>query len=453
MASIKKRDNGSYLIRVYLGDDLNGKKIFKNTTYRPRATTPKAAEKEVQQYAADYERKVLNGDLLSGDEMTVNDFFKVWLTDYAPKQLTPHLVEEYEITIKRVFLPVIGCKRIAAVNPVILQSIVTDLEKKGLQPATIRRYFDCISSMLTRAFKAGIIKENPCKRLLLPRIERDPNDIKYFDREQAITFLNALEKAYTIHHEEKTRKNGRVIPAYDETISISLQFRALFTLAVFSGARRGELLALTWNDIDFRKGLISISKATAAMKKTGQFIKAPKTKAGIRTFSVPMICIDVLKEWKAEQMNHAAEMGDAWQGLTGDQYDDNFIFIQDNGKQMDLFTPTHKFKEIISYFNASVSDPKDRLPEITFHDLRHTSASLMIASGFIDIETIARRLGHSDVSMTLNRYGHALPSQDEKAVLALESMLTPTQAAAPDIIPVSVPISNPKETDNPAILN
>lgn len=430
MASIKERKNGSYQIRVYLGEDLNGNKLFKNTTYKPKARTPKAIEKEVKDYARDFERRVLNGEYLTGEEMTLNTFFHIWEKDFAPKQLTPAEIEEYCKTIKRVFLPALGNKKLVSVSPLHLQSIVTDLENKGLKPATIKKYFACISSVMNRAYKANIIHENPCSRLLLPRIERDPNNIRYFDRGQAITFLNALKRSYTVHHPEKIRKNGRVIPAYDETVTISSQFQALYTLTVFSGCRRSELLALTWEDIDFSKYVITISKATTSTKKRGQFIKDPKTKAGYRSISVPRAVIEALSSWKEDQIRQCNSYGTAWKGYRGQDYDKNYIFIQENGKQMNLHTPLHKFRDILKYYNDSVSDPAEKLPVITFHDLRHTSASIMIASGIVDIETIARRLGHSDVSMTLNRYGHALPSQDEKAMQALDMMLCRKETAA-----------------------
>lgn len=424
MASIKQRSNGTYQIRVYLGEDPQGRKQFKNTTYKPKGRTPKQIRQEVEDFARDFEKRVLSGQYLTGEEMTFQDFFRIWLSDFAPKQLTPAEMETYISNINRVFLPALGNKKMSAIMPLHLQQIVTDLENKGLQPATIRKYFSCISSVMTRAYKAGVIKENPCSRLLLPRLVKDPADIRYFDRGQAITFLNALKQGFIINHPEKIRKNGRIIPAYTEEITISKQFIALFILAIYSGARRGEILALTWNDINFTTYVLSINKATAATKAAGQYTKEPKTRAGVRSFGLPGACIDALKEWKEEQRRLCDQLGSAWKGFRDPEYDNNFVFITEDGQQMNLFTPTHKFKEILSYYNASVPDPADKLPEIHFHDLRHTSASLLIASGYVDIETIARRLGHSDISMTLNRYGHALPSQDEKARLALDVMLS-----------------------------
>lgn len=424
MASVTEKSNGSFKIRVYMGEGPDGRKIYRCTTYTPKATTPGKRLKEAEQFADDYEKQLRTGQHLSGEDLKLNDFVKIWFRDYAPEKLTLREIEYYKQILNREFLPSLGNCKIAAVNPMQLQSVVSGMKKRGLQPGTIRRYFNCISSVMSSAYKANVIRENPCGRITFPKIERDPTKIQYFDKHQAVEFLNALDRPLKVRYPEKIRKNGRVIPAHVEEITISTQFRALFTLAIFTGARRGELLALTWNDIDLDNCVISITKNTASTKDAGQYLKEPKTKAGVRSFSVPVNCITRLMEWKTEQMELCRQLGTYWKGKPCSRYDDNFVFIQDDGRQMDLHTPTHKFREILNYYNASVSDPDKKLPVIKFHDLRHTSASIMIASGYVDIETIARRLGHSDVSMTLNRYGHALPSQDEKAAFALASMLS-----------------------------
>ena len=131
MANITKR-NGSFRIRVFLGEDLEGKKLYKSTTYKPTARTPKAIEKEVADYARDYEKRVLNGQYLEGEEMSLNSFFAAWLSDYAPKQISEAEIEDYEAIIKRVFLPTLGNKKLTKISALHLQAIVTDLENKDL---------------------------------------------------------------------------------------------------------------------------------------------------------------------------------------------------------------------------------------------------------------------------------------------------------------------------------
>jgi integrase len=112
-----------------------------------------------------------------------------------------------------------------------------------------------------------------------------------------------------------------------------------------------------------------------------------------------------------------------WKGYTGKEFDRNFIFIQmETGMPMDVGTPTHKFKEILKMYNETHGS-ENQLPEITLHELRHTSATLLLANG-TDIETVSHRLGHSKASTTLDIYGHAMKKMDSKASDTLESILS-----------------------------
>lgn len=426
MASIQINSNNTYRIRVYIGEDINGKQLFKSFTYTPKAKTPAAAKKEVEKYAAQLEDNIRNGQYLSGEEITFNDFYQLWVKDYAPKYLSQSKLEQNCNILKAEFLPVIGNKKLSQINAVLLQTIVTEMETR-LKPAAVKSYFTCLSSVMNRAYRANIIAENPVRRVILPKIVIDPTDIHYFDVPHTKAFLRALDNGIMVHHPAKIiqKKNRKpyTLPAWDEHINVSSQFKALFTLAIFSGMRRGELLALTWNDIDFDGCIVTVTKATASTKKYGQIIKDPKTKAGNRVIALPVNVFDALQAWKNDQMQLCRSHGTQWQGEPLKSFDNNFVFIQDNGRQMHLSTPLHKFRELVDYYNMGAETEEDKLPVIKFHDLRHTSASLLIASGMVDIETVARRMGHSNVSMTLNRYGHALPSQDTKAVQALGSML------------------------------
>lgn len=418
-ASYNMKKDGSYLVRIFLGKDVNGKRIYKNVTFVPKAKTPRAVEKEIESFAQDYRKKYEEGELYDADKMTFKVFFDKWLSDYAPKQLTQAVQEQTEQTVNRVFMNKLGSHEITKIRDIHLQPIVNQFEKDGLSPATIKRYFDCLSTVLTTAKRLKLIKENPCRDLILPRIKKDEK-IHCMDKHETALFLQALSEPIQIHHPEKIRKNGRKIPAYDEMIVLPLQIQALFTLALFSGARRGEMLALRWSDIDFSAYTIRINKASAKTK-TGQITKEPKTRAGYRTFMIDTPAIQILHRWKEAQLQLCADMGSAWEGEPLKRFDDNFIFIQNNGRQMDLNTPTHKIQEFLTYYNSTAPED-EQLPMLRFHDLRHSNATLLIAGG-IDIETISKRLGHENVAITLNRYGHALPSQDEKARSVISGML------------------------------
>ena len=143
----------------------------------------------------------------------------------------------------------------------------------------------------------------------------------------------------------------------------------------------------------------------------------------LRTITVPVDCIHLLILWRKEQMQLAWNMGETWKGYYGRDFDKNFIFIQpETGLPMNVSTPTHKFKEILKLYNDT-HELEDQLPDISLHELRHTSATLLLANG-TDIETVSHRLGHSKASTTLDVYGHAMKKMDSKASDTLESILS-----------------------------
>ena len=173
-------------------------------------------------------------------------------------------------------------------------------------------------------------------------------------------------------------------------------------------------MALTWNDLDFERGAVSITKSVCRVN--GQIIvKTTKTQGSIRTISLPPVVLTLGKEWKAEQACHRLSIGSQWRG-------DGHIFTGWNGELMGLETPYQIFQRIIRNYNACQKDEALRLPVITLHGLRHTAATLLIVSG-VDIRTVSGRLGHSCASTTLNIYSHALEEMDRRASDVLENVL------------------------------
>ena len=122
---------------------------------------------------------------------------------------------------------------------------------------------------------------------------KDSGDIRFFTDEETQAFLKSLREGYDIHYPRKYRKNGRIIPAHDRHIDVDTQWIVYFNLAIYAGCRRGELLALTWKDIDFKTRTITIEKARARTK-AGDITKKPKNKHSIRTITVPADCIHLL---------------------------------------------------------------------------------------------------------------------------------------------------------------
>ena len=424
MASIneKKTKDGkiSYKILVSLGYDDQGNKIQKTTTFKPTSQAPTKARKEAEAFAVEFEKAVKNGTAcLSGDKIRLKEFVKIWEENLLEKNVLSGSIsirtkEDYIKLMNNHVLPIIGNMKLTEIRAAHIDNVVLQLLKAGKSPNTIRNIFNTIHSCLDYAFKKDYIPVNPCLKCdPLPTTERD-TAIHTFNEDQAARFLNdALSMEYEI--DAGGRNHNKV------KRSVSLQFRTFFTLSVFSGCRRGELVALNWNDIDNEAKTIRIDQAVSRSNE-GLFLKDPKTKAGYRTIKLPEVCFTLLEQWKREQIEICTRLGSAWEGFRGRSYDNNPVFIQYDGKRMNDCTPTSKFKKILKAYNETVPE-KDKLPIIRLHDLRHTNASHMIASG-IDLETVARRLGHSRPSFTLDVYGHALEENDERAANVLDDIFS-----------------------------
>lgn len=435
MASIRKNGNDSYLILVSCGRDENHKQIFKRCTYHPQSTAPSKIKKEVQAFAVDFEKRVREGKYYSGEKMTVAQFIEEWDKNWAADHLTQKVREGYKDKLRLYIIPAIGRIQLSKVTPLQCQNILNE-QREGRKPATVRMTFTAMDSVFKFAYKMGVIEENPCSRCELPRIEHD-TELHYFTLDQAKRFLAALDdtypKTFPAHKTARYHHDGIVdVQEYTQELPIPTQFKAYFYLALYGGFRRGEMLALTWKDIDFENRTISINKAVVTTHE-GVLQKGPKTKAGIRTITMPSVCFKVLKEWRREELALRLSLGTAWEGK--DDFSETYIFIRNNGALMGLQTPSRRFTQIVRLYNEKIrreaeeiEDPREKkkkleliLPEIRLHDLRHTSATLLLAEG-TDIETVSHRLGHSKPSITLDVYGHALPNKDVEASDTLEKM-------------------------------
>lgn len=150
------------------------------------------------------------------------------------------------------------------------------------------------------------------------------------------------------------------------------------------------------------------------MTQNGTITKSPKNKTSIRKIAVPEIVILFLKQYQKEQYKLKLSLRSYWQG-------ENYVFIQDNGKQMHPSTPYKVFKSILRRHNKNTADNALKLPDIPLHGLRHTSATLLISQN-IDVRTVSNRLGHAQTSTTMNIYAHQLKKMDETAADTIENL-------------------------------
>ncbi len=428
MANVLKRGN-SYRITVSLGYDVFGKKIRETTTFTPDPKlTPKQEQKALEAFIYEFEKAARDGQLLSGRKITFQVYAEKWLKEYAVPQLQPGTLVRYEYEIKNKLLPALGHLKLSDIKPIHIQSFYNNLLEDGVRKdskgggysaASIRKYHNILNIMLKTAVKWQIIEGNPCERITPPKQAKQTENIKFFTAEQSMCFLELLENDLVYNTKERSRLNSSgkayTISSYTEARKIPFQFKVFYTLAIFGGFRNGELLALTWDDIDFENNTVSINKAVSLVKGK-HIIKEPKTKTSVRTVTLPQSVMKVLRQHKTQQAEMILKLGDYYTN-------NNLLFTQDNGKMMHYHTPYHTFKKLIKYYNENVaSSESELLPDIPLHGLRHTSATLLI-SEHVDVRTVSARLGHSQTSTTMNIYAHALKENDKIASDKLDNLL------------------------------
>ena len=189
----------------------------------------------------------------------------------------------------------------------------------------------------------------------------------------------------------------------------------MLRLAVYSGLRKGEILALQWSDIDFQRNTVSVTKSVSRVKgKT--IIKPPKTRGSVRKVTIPQFLTDELSHLRESQEQMRVDLENpAWNP-------EEYLFTQESGAVMNYSTPYEALQDLIDRYNKG-KPPEEQLPKIPFHGLRHTNATLLIA-GNQDIKTVSARLGHAQSSTTLDIYAHALAEKESKAADALEAVLS-----------------------------
>lgn len=415
MASIEKRGENSYRITVCTGYDIQGRQIRRKMTYVPKAKGSQAIKREVSRAALLFEEQVKSGNVVD-EKIKFFRFYEVWREEWAKDHLSLRTFQDYCRYIEKKALPVIGTMYMDKITSTIMQNLINDL-KKHYQPASVHKIICAIDSVFRYAYVKRIIIENPLKRCTMPSIKGD--SMNFFDADQAKRFLKAIQIPY---REKRTRK-GKIYYEYGE---MQLQLQVYFFIAIYGGLRRGEIIALTWNDIDFKNHIIHISKATSVVRnaeknRLEQIIKDPKTQSGVRSVMLPNGCFDMLSKWRRQEEQMFNTLGDLWQGDKR-SFERNFVFIQEDGKQMSIWTPEQALKRFIKRYNAQCLTKDNELPDIRLHDLRHTNATLLLGNG-VDIETVARRLGHRKASTTLDIYGHALPEKDSGASAKLAEIL------------------------------
>ena len=379
-----KKKNGATVYRasVYLGvDKLTGKKARTTVTANTKKGVKIKAREAVNAFAA-------NGYSVKEKPTitTYRELVALWWESYK-NTIKPNSQQSMEGIVRLHILPVFGDYKLDKLTTPIIQQQVNkwaDKANKGEKGAYANYSF--LNNINRRILQYGVtmqaIQHNPARDVIIPRKQQNKeHKVKFFSNQELKQFLEYLDNLDLSSYE-------------------NLFDYVLYKTLLASGCRIGEALALEWSDIDLKKGIISISKTLNRYQETN----TPKSKAGLREIDIDKATVSLLKQYKKRQQVQSWQLGRS-EGI--------------------VFTPfTTKYayacllrKRLQGHFKSA------GVPDISFHGFRHTHATIMLYAG-IEAKDLQYRLGHSNISMTLNTYVHATKEGAKKAVSIFESAIS-----------------------------
>ncbi|MGN6325729.1 site-specific integrase [Pseudolysinimonas sp.] len=314
-------------------------------------------------------------------KLTVAAYLQQWIERRVEDGMRASTAFMYRRYIDQDIVPALGALPLTELRKHNVDAFVQDL-RKTRGATTVRRIHATLSSALTFAVKLDLIESNPARNISLPSTGK--GKIRIWDVAQVAKFMDA-----TTHE----------------------RLGAFYELAVFTGMRRGELIGLSWEDVDLESGEIIVRKQHVQVGK--QVVEGSiKTDAGQdRRVSLGPQAIGALMAWRIRQESEKEAAGDAW-------VDTGRVFTREDGTAVLPHSMTQAFNRIVT---------RAGLPAARLHDLRHVAASLMLAGGTA-LVVVSKRLGHSNIAVTSDLYSHLLTDANKAAADAAEALL-PTRYA------------------------
>jgi integrase len=369
--TITKRGKKSWRIQYDLPRDENGERRIAYATIRG---TRKDAEKALRAKLSAIDA----GTHVDPSKLTVGGFLDNWLTTAAPLTAKARTLERYQEFVRLQIKPHLGDVKLQALRPKHMTDWHQALIDEGrLAPSTIAAAHGALRTAIAHAVKTEILARNVAKIISPPKVEKD--EVVSLTEDQVADVLDKLSGD----------------PVYP-----------IAAVAIGTGARRGEIAALTWADIDLDAKVMKIRRSLEQTKKYGIRVKAPKSKAGKRTISLPALAVDALREHRIKTLELRMVLG------AGALPADAPVFATIEGEWPSPDGITDQWRAAVKRLD---------LPKIRFHALRHSHASALIAAG-LDVITISRRLGHSKASITLDVYGHLFTENDTAAADAIDAI-------------------------------
>jgi len=369
--SISLRKDGTYQAQITI-ESKRKTKYFKT-------------RKEAQEWITDSLYKAQNGLFNSGSQTVLSDYLEVWLIA-SKASVRPKTYMQYRQIVEQHINPLLGKIKLNNLKPEMIQVAYNKETDSGSGIRTVRLIHSVLHCALNYAVETGLLYRNPSAFVKRPKLKKI--EMKVLDENQARTLLISA-------------KGNRL--------------EALYKLELTTGLRQGEILGLKWSDLDWETHQLNIQRQLQRISGVGLMFTEPKSTAGRRMILLGSDTIASLKAHSSRQYLERSFIGESWQ-------ENDLIFPCSKGSPLDPRNLFRQFKLLLK---------KANLPDIRFHDLRHTAATLMLKQG-VSVKVVQERLGHADASMTLNVYSHVTPGMQKEAAEKMDEIT--------ELIDISFPV-------------
>jgi integrase len=368
---IKQRSKSSYSIKISLGKDTTTGK------YKSRWYTIKGNKKDAEKKLSELLHQLDTGNYLQPGKIKLIEYIKRWLTDYAKANLSPRGYERYESIARVHIIPTLGSIYLTQLRSNHIQTLYVNKLSKGLSAGSVKYIHTVLHKALHTALKWGLVPRNVADGVEIPTVKQ-PEMVTWNEYE----LNNFLETAR------------------------SCEYYELFYIALFTGMRRSELLALRWQDMDLILGQIYVNRGLHHLKDGSYVFTKLKSAKSRRTIALPPSATLLLQDYYNKCCINAAMLGTTIK-------DSDLVFSTIDGRPLRPNTVSR------AWVNLTVHAGVKR---IRLHDARHTHASLMLKQG-IHPKIVQERLGHASIQITLDTYSHVAPGLQEAAANRFDDII------------------------------
>lgn len=373
--SIYRRKDGRWCGSLVIGYDANGKRRRRIVYGRSRA--------EVKDKFAALQSSLLQGTLVSTDRTTVAEFLEQWVENSAQQRIRPATCRLYRGIIRNHINPVLGGVQLNMLTPAQVQALYGTMARAGKSPRLRQLAHAVLHRALTMALRWNLVVRNAAAAVEVPRAPR--KEMKVLGVKEVARFLGAARED---------------------------RLYALYVLAIATGLRQGELLGLQWADVALAEGYLFVRRQLTEDAGVLSFAE-PKTAAGRRRVDLPAFAVEALRQHR--------------KALLQEGHPGPLVFCDSEGN------PVRKSNLIRRSFAKILV--RAGVPRIRFHDLRHTAATLLLAEG-VHPKIVQERLGHAQISLTLDTYSHVLPSMQRDAARRLDAVFATAGSQEDASLPV-----------------